>query len=211
MGETDIFVEWIAPSLPLVIFGAGDDAIPMVAIANHLGWDITVADPRPVFARAERFPGAHRVVVLPPGEDPAHSLVDRESAVVMMTHNYSLDARLLPRIVAARPRYLGLLGPKARSGRLFRDIGLRPPPFVHAPAGLDLGSPTPEAIALSITAEVAAVVAGHGGGKLRRRKKAIHDSAYEVGLAAPDQTDAQRPACGVAIAPAYAAGMGGHA
>lgn len=56
MGATDVFVEWIGPPLRLVVFGAGHDAIPLVHFANQLGWDVTVADGRPAYARAERFP-----------------------------------------------------------------------------------------------------------------------------------------------------------
>ena len=45
---------------------------------------------------------------------------------------------------------------------------------LFAPAGLDTGSEAPEEIALSIVAEVAAVLSGRVGGFLRERDANIH-------------------------------------
>ena len=181
---TDVFVEWIGPPLSLVIFGAGHDAIPLVKFANQLGWDVTVADGRPAYARPERFQGARRVVTLPAGNPLRDVAIDAETAVVMMTHNYPLDSLLLPRILPLSPRYLGLLGPRARAERLFAELGLSEPSCLHAPAGLDAGCDSPEAIALSIVAEIQADANCRAGGKLKYRREPIHAAAYEVGSAA---------------------------
>jgi xanthine/CO dehydrogenase XdhC/CoxF family maturation factor len=185
---TDVFVEWIGPALSMVVFGAGHDAIPLVNFAKQLGWDVTVADARPAYARAERFPGAERVVGLPGGDLLRDVRIDRETAVVMMTHNYPLDLLLLPRILPLQPRYLGLLGPRARGERLFSDLGLSRSAFVHDPAGLDAGCDSPEAIALSIVAEIQAETNFRSGGKLKHRREPIHTAAYEVGVSLADET-----------------------
>jgi len=100
--------------------------------------------------------------------------VDHRSHVVMMTHNYPLDRQLLPRVMAAGPAYLGLLGPLSRSERLFRDCGLTMTECVHAPVGLDLGGDTPATIAAAILGEIQACVSGRTGGKLRDRTVGIH-------------------------------------
>jgi len=123
MGATGVFVEWIGPALSLVVLGAGHDSIPLVNFAKQLGWDVTVADGRPAYARPERFPGASRVVQLLAGDLLRGVVIDSETAVVMMTHNYPLDLRLLPRILSLRPRYLGMLGPRERAQRLFFRLG----------------------------------------------------------------------------------------
>lgn len=188
LGATDVFVEWIGPPLSLLIFGAGHDAIPLVNFARQLGWDVTVADGRPAYARPERFPGARRVVGLSAGDPLRDVAIDRESIVVMMTHNYPLDSLLLPRILPLGPRYLGLLGPRARADRLFAELGLVPPACVHAPAGLDAGCDSPEAIALSIVAEIQAETSSRTGGKLKYRREPIHAAAYEVGPPSAGQT-----------------------
>lgn len=182
IGSISVFVEWIGPPLSLVVFGAGHDSIPLVNLARQLGWEVAVADGRPAYAQPERFPGASRVVQLAAAEPLRDIVIDNETAVVMMSHNYPLDLLLLPRILSRSPRYLGILGPRKRGERLFSDLGLSQQACVHAPAGLDAGCESPEAIALSIVAEIQAVINSRAGGKLKDRPEPIHTAAYEVGL-----------------------------
>jgi xanthine dehydrogenase accessory factor len=119
-----------------------------------------------------------------------------------MTHNYPLDLLLLPRILPLRPRYLGILGPRERAERLFSDLGLTQPPCVHAPAGLDAGCDSPEAIALSIVAEIQADTNSRTGGKLKYRREPIHLAACEVGMSSERQAAA-------AVRPPYCETMDG--
>lgn len=179
--DTQVFVEWIGPPLPLVIFGAGHDAVPLTAMACEMGWNITVADGRPAFARRERFPGIDRVV-LQPAEDPLAGLeIGPDTAVLLMTHNYPRDEQLLRRILPLRPRYLGVLGPRVRAERLLTDLGLPDyPEALHAPAGLDIGADSPAAIALAIVAEIQAAFSQREGGMLRLRSGPIYAPVAEV-------------------------------
>lgn len=194
-GGVELFVEWIGKPLRLVIFGAGHDAIPVAAMAKQLGWHVTVADGRPAYAKAERFPGADRVVVMPAGDPLREIAIDEETAVVFMTHNYPLDLRLLPRVLPMRPRYLGMLGPQSRTEKLFSELCLRAPATVHGPVGLDIGCDTPASIAVSIVAEIQAAVSGRAGGKLRYRSGPIHSAAMEVGGRMEHKpAEAERPA-----------------
>jgi xanthine dehydrogenase accessory factor len=180
--DCEVFVEWIGPPVPLVVFGAGHDAIPVVAIAKQLGWHVTVADGRPSYAAPARFPDADRVVVMQAPDFLAGIEITPESVVVLMTHNFPQDAKLLRRILPARPRYLGLLGPKKRTDSLFAELGIRPETVdVHAPVGLDIGADTPAGIALSVIAEIQAELAGRPGMKLRHRRGPIHAPAEEAG------------------------------
>ena len=71
---------------------------------------------------------------------------------------------------------------------LFAELRLVPPACVHAPAGLDAGCDSPEAIALSIVAEIQAETSSRSGGKLKDRREPIHAAAYEVGPASAGQT-----------------------
>jgi len=182
MAGCEVFVEWIGAPVPLIIFGAGHDAIPVVQIARQLGWHVTVADGRPSYATAARFPAADCVVAMKAPDLLAGIDITPESVVVLMTHNFPQDAKLLRQILPARPRYLGLLGPKTRADSLFAELGVRPETVdAHAPVGLDIGADTPEGIALSIIAEIQAELAGRPGMKLRHRRDAIHAPAEEAG------------------------------
>lgn len=182
LDDCEAFVEWVAPPQELVVLGAGHDALQVVSLAKTLGWTVTVADGRPAYATPARFPLADRVVVMRPEHPLAEVPIYKETAVVMMTHNYVQDVRLLRTILPLRPRYLGMLGPTNRADRLFQELGLRHDSFdVHAPVGLDIGAATPEAIALSIISEIQAELAGRPGLKLRHRRDSIHSPALEAG------------------------------
>lgn len=197
--DADAFVEYIPAPVRLVVFGAGHDAIPLVNAAVSLGWEVTVADVRSGYVKPSRFPGATEVLTLPPAGDVDFA-IDRETAVVMMTHNYPLDVRLLPGLLASKPWYLGLLGPWRRTQRLFEEIGVAASGGnLHAPVGLDIGAETPESIALSIVAEIQAAMSGREGGPLRWRSGAIHDPVRVAGgPVARDAFDRESAVCGVA-------------
>jgi xanthine/CO dehydrogenase XdhC/CoxF family maturation factor len=99
-----------------------------------------------------------------------------------MTHNYLHDKELLKTLLLSPLRYLGLLGPKHRSDRILEELreeGLRLTNAqlgrLYAPVGIDIGADTPEEIALSIIAEIRAVLANRSGGLLRDRIGPIHE------------------------------------
>lgn len=156
------FAEYVAPPPAIAIFGAGDDALPLVEFANTLDWHVTVADGRANLARAERFPGAARVV----GLEAALASLTIDDAAVVMTHSYEQDGLILRGLLSRELKYVGLLGPRARTERLVgevaRELGLEPEGCLgrlHSPVGLDLGGHAPAAIALSIVAELQSVFA----------------------------------------------------
>ena len=163
-GGSGVFVERLDPPQRLLVFGAGEDARPMVALGAMLGWKVIVADGRLQLARAERFPKAEEVEVLSHGKMPE---VKPDDAVVLMTHSYEQDRELLARVLPAKPRYLGLLGARHRSSLLVSEVALKIGWTVaqcceqlYAPVGLDLGGDGAEAIALSVVAEIQACVQG---------------------------------------------------
>jgi hypothetical protein len=72
---------------------------------------------------------------------------------------------------------------------------------VHAPIGLDIGGDRPESIALSIAAEIQAVLQDHSAAPLRHREGAIHAPAIELGRADVRRTEPTiHPECGLARA-----------
>ena len=172
-GSAEALLEVIAPPLPLVIFGAGDDAIPLAQFAETLGWDVTVVDSRPALAQSSRFPGARLIVGQPDQVWDRVSLTERTAAVVM-THNYSHDLAIVRTLLAAPVRYLGILGTRKRTAAMLRAVNAGAS-RVQTPVGLDIGGETPAEIALSIAAEIQAVCAGRRAGFLKERQGPIHD------------------------------------
>jgi xanthine/CO dehydrogenase XdhC/CoxF family maturation factor len=188
-GSVEAFIEVVEPPVPLVIFGDGDDALPVVALARNLGWHTTVVDTRARARSAERFAGADAVVLCRPEEACERLLFTERTAAVLMTHNYLHDLELLRALLNKRVRYVGCVGPKRRAERLLSELaGGDAAPAVqylsqlYAPAGLDIGAETPAEIAFSIVAEIRAVLAGREGGLLRNRNVAIHTKPYEQSL-----------------------------
>jgi len=177
----EIFAEFLPPPAELTVFGAGDDAQPLVRLAAELGWLVTVIDSRSAYASAARFPEASVVRLAPPHEAVAAASLDARSLVVVMTHRYLDDAPILRDLLPRPLTYLGLLGPKKRAdkilGNLARD-GLTITPemrtHLHGPVGLDLGGSTPEEVALAILAEIQAVRSSRDARPLRERTRPIH-------------------------------------
>ena len=177
----EVFIEVVDPPLPLLIFGAGTDAIPLCRFAGELGWDVTVIDHRPAFLDAKRFSNARCILLSDQDVMPDELVIHQDAVAVIMTHNFARDLFYLKKLLPSNLRYLGLLGPTSKSTSLLEQ--LREEGFhssveqlakLHTPAGLDIGAETPEEIALSIIAEIRAVLAGRSGGSLRDRNAPIH-------------------------------------
>ncbi|HVU35248.1 MAG TPA: XdhC family protein [Opitutaceae bacterium] len=180
------FVQTVAPPTMLHIFGAGDDAQPLVRLAKELGWVVTVNDPRPAHGTHERFPTADAVITGPVEELAAAHVFDCDSLAVVMTHHYVHDVPLLRELLPQPLAYLGLLGPRKRAEKILADLtaaGIDITPEqrarLHAPVGLDIGADGPEQVALAIVAEIQASLAGRSSRPLRERLEPIHRSGSD--------------------------------
>jgi xanthine dehydrogenase accessory factor len=156
-----VLVDTVSPPIRLLLFGTGPEIEPITQLAGNLGWVI------------ERF--GH------PSELDEDFRPDRQTAALVMNHNFGRDLLALDRLLPFQLRYVGLLGPRKRHAELLARLSeYRPFDFdasignLFAPAGLDIGSEAPEEIALSILSEVAAALSNHCGGFLRERKSDIH-------------------------------------
>ncbi len=181
--ETEVFIETLLPPTRLLVFGAGDDAIPLTNMAGLLGWHTQVYDGRIQFARPERFPAAQHVYLRPVGSglqaDVAPIPIDEWTVAVLMTHSYSQDLDVLTQLAKQPPSYVGLLGPRKRSVRLLADAGLAPDHFgghLYGPMGLDIGADGSDQVALAVLSEIQAVLNNRNGSPLRVRQGSIHSS-----------------------------------
>ncbi len=157
-----LFMQTIPLPIRLLLFGTGPEIAPLRWFAAGLGW--------------ETVEHAH------PDELATDFRRDDQTAAVVMTHNFGRDLAALDRLLPLGLPYLGLLGPKRRHAELLARLQEYQPldatslATLHAPAGLDIGSESPEEIALSIVSETAAVLAGREGGMLRQRAGPIHSA-----------------------------------
>ena len=171
----------------MVIIGAGNDVIPLVEIADVIGWETRVVDGRSSHARPERFLKACQVLVSKPENVLDQIPIDEQTIFVLMTHNYAYDLAMLKALVHKKIKYLGMLGPKKKLDRMLDEIKMEgiiltkeQIDLIYGPVGLDLGTENAEEIALSIIAEIKAVLAGKTGQSLRNINEAIHSRAETV-------------------------------
>ncbi|WP_295769558.1 XdhC/CoxI family protein [uncultured Mucilaginibacter sp.] len=179
--EYTAFIEILKPAVSLLVFGAGNDALPLVEIAAVLGWHVTVVDGRANYAVASRFPRARRMLCEKATEALSYIDIDAFTVAVLMTHNYNYDLAILRQLLPLQLAYVGSLGPKKKLQRMLNellddglDITADQLKTVYGPTGLDIGAQTPDEIALSILSEIQAVLQQCKGTSLRDKATGIH-------------------------------------
>ncbi len=156
------------------MIGANDDAIPICAYASDIGFRVAVVDHRPALLAAERFPGAAARLALRPEEDAGALALGPRTYAVVKTHSFAQDRDWTRRLLDGGVPYVGLLGPRARTQEILRQIGAEAADRVYGPVGLDLGAEGPEQVALSIVAELLAAHTSREPAHLREKESAIH-------------------------------------
>jgi len=185
-GRAEVFIEVIQPPTPLVIFGAGHDAVPVAQFAEALGWQVTIVDCRASESTRTRFPITCDLILSRREIVNQQVLIDPDTVAVIMTHNYLDDLAILKMLLPSHARYIGVLGPKHRTEKLLQDLHtqgivatIEQLERLYAPIGIDIGAETPAEIALTIIAEIQAVLKNHNGGFLKNRNQPIH-GCYEI-------------------------------
>lgn len=158
------FVAIHNPPLRLIVVGAVHVAQALMPMARLAGFDPVLIDPRDGFATAERFPG--EVICHDwPDDGVAACGPDARTALVLLTHDPKLDDPALAAGLESEMFYIGALGSRrTHAARLQRlaGRGLDPERIarIHGPVGLDIGAATPSEIAVSILAQMIAVLRG---------------------------------------------------
>ncbi len=178
------FLQFLQPPPHLVLVGAGNDAVVLSAQAGLLGWKVSVIDGRSTHATEDRFGSSCQVIVSRPEASLEQLQLAPRTCFVLMSHNYNYDKDVL-RLLLGLPGipYIGMLGPRKKFERMKDELAsegtvLSPEDTgrIYAPVGLEIGAETPEEIALSVLAEVQAVLNRSKGGFLRERQAPIHDA-----------------------------------
>lgn len=144
-GEAQLFVECFVPVTQLLVVGSGMLADALQAQAALLGWESGVLgdDQDECLRRIETMGGA--------------------DVIVLLTHNFDIDAAIIGAAVRQGVGYVGALGSRVnqvrRRARL-EAFGLSEEELArfHGPVGLDIGARNPAETALAICAEAIAVL-----------------------------------------------------
>jgi xanthine dehydrogenase accessory factor len=160
------FLEPVLPRPRLIVFGAIAAADALVPMAAAAGYSVTVVDEREWLARSERYPAAERVVCGRAAQVLESLAVDASTCAVSFLHEARLEDELLVALLTGPARYVGSMGSRrstaAKRLRLATaGVGSEALDRLYAPIGLDIGSRTPQEIAVAILAEI--VASGRGG------------------------------------------------
>lgn len=172
-----VLFEILQPEIHLVLTGTNYDIPPTLAAARQLGWTTTLIGAQRKFT-AEMKSLADRLVDY---GSVGSVTPDAATALVLMSHDFDWDRKMVEHFLPLQPAYLGMLGPKKRAVKmdtLLREssnLQLLGYPKLYSPVGLDIGAETPEEIAASLTAEIIAVFRGRDGKNLRIRQETIHN------------------------------------
>jgi xanthine/CO dehydrogenase XdhC/CoxF family maturation factor len=187
-GEIEALIECLVPPPHLFVFGSGHDVTPVVALAKNIGWTVTVWDALPRTAARERLRAADHYLTGSLQDAVARLSRSVCPAAVVMAHHLDQDRASLAALLPSRARYLGVLGPRARTEQMLADcraagVALTESALarLYAPVGLQLGAQTPAEIALAILAEAQAVLSSSEVSVLRAQSGAIHRSFVRMG------------------------------
>lgn len=174
-----IFFEVIRPTPRILLFGAGNDTIPLAKIAEILGFEMVLIDGRKNLATPARFPSAKQIIHGPAEEIKDQIETDLNTVALLMTHNFEYEVIVLEKLLTCMIPYIGILGPKRKTEKLIqrlesKGVTVHSDNF-YAPVGIEIGAETSEEIALSILAEIKAVLNKKQPIFLREKLGPIHE------------------------------------
>lgn len=145
------------PAPPAVlVFGAGPESPALLPLLRTLGFMTTLVEQRPRWAALAAL--ADAAIAATPTAALSEAIARRHGIALVMHHNFDLDREALAALAAAPIGFVGLLGPARRREDLFKVLPAAARgallPRLHSPIGLALGGEGPEAIALSIAAQL---------------------------------------------------------
>jgi xanthine dehydrogenase accessory factor len=152
------------PRFRLLLIGAGQVSQYLATMAQSLGYQVTICDPREEYASGFNLDGVTYTREMP--DDVVVSMnFDTHTACVALTHDPKLDDLALMEALKSPAFYVGALGSRLnndkRRDRLKEfDLSDGEIARLHGPVGLWLGSKTPPEIAVSVLAEMTAVKNG---------------------------------------------------
>lgn len=160
-GTMEVYVEPLLPNPTLFIFGAGHVGKALAAAVKPIGFRTAIIDDRAKYANPERFPDADAFYVDRWEETLKRLNINSYSYIFIATREHQFDLTCLRSVIQSAASYIGMLGSRKKAGMLFDQLekeGVDPSEFqrVSIPAGFDIGTETPEEIAVSIAAELIA-------------------------------------------------------
>ena len=160
-GKARVFIELQAHEPRMVIFGAGHIGKVLAKMAALSRFRVTLADERPEFANPELFPECERVLCMPYEQAVAEAGLNDSCHVVVVTPGHLKDYEVLERVLPTAAAYVGLVSSakklvEMKEAFVKQGIDVARTEALFSPIGINLGSTTPEEIAVEILAQIIA-------------------------------------------------------
>lgn len=162
VGRCEYFVQPSVRRPKLYIFGAGHIGAALAPMARQAGFRVTMIDDRPDYPALSALPDDVTVINAPFAESFDRLSFDDATFIVIVTYGHATDVIVLRECLRHPWRYAGMIGSRAKVGRVVRELGVDDEARarlaqLHAPIGLDVGGREPGEVAVSIVAELVAV------------------------------------------------------
>lgn len=173
-GAVQMFIEVISPVFRLILIGGGHVNLEIARLASACSFYLELVETREEYATEQRFPWVSAYHVGSTVEQALSDvIIDEDCALVIATHG--LDKEVLEQVISSPAAYIGMLGSRTKVNGYRRHLlgkrGVEASALqrFHSPIGLDIGSETPEQIAVSVVAELMMVLNNRDGKPLSRK------------------------------------------
>ncbi len=159
LNDIRVYVESLGQRKKLIILGCGHVSLPIIKLGKLTGFHVTAIDDREEFTLNAKEAGADRIITAPFEEALSDLYTDRDTFFVIVTRGHHYDEVCIKAISEMQYAYIGMMGSKRRAETVRENLKKMGVPDkiindLYTPIGLDIGSETPEEIAVSVLAEI---------------------------------------------------------
>ena len=169
-GTVEVLFEILRPTHALTVVGVNAASVALAQISCVIGWKTVLVDHRiqpDGAAYGAGIPAGVKLLQATPESLKREINLDRFSSVVVMTFNVERDIAYLNSLGTTSAAYIGAIGSRERARQIRAAFDVDGA-HIHVPAGLDVGSETPEEIAVAVSAEILATLNARTGGSLSK-------------------------------------------
>ena len=158
-----LYLERLGKKHELIIAGGGHCALALSEIMSRMDFYIHIIDDSPQLNTLNKNEFADRVTLIDDYARIGEFIEGGDNVyVAVMTLGYASDAIVIRQLIHKPFKYFGVLGSKAKMATLLKNLADEGYPAdvisnIRTPIGIDIGSQTPDEIAVSICAEIISV------------------------------------------------------
>lgn len=161
-GQMKVYIEPFLIKNKLIICGAGHIALPLSMLGKMLNFNVIIIDNRKEFANKKRFGHVDQIILGQHAQKLQKLNIDPQSYIMIVTQGNEYDYECLKAVIRTNAAYIGVISSKPKRIKFFnrfRESGISKSSLdkIKIPAGIDIGSQTPEEIAISIMAEILSI------------------------------------------------------